>query len=47
MHHFREHVASGRIKVEQVSTEDQIIDIATKPLPLPLFSKFRSLIMGW
>ena len=47
MHHFREHVASGRIKVQQVSTEDQWIDIATKPLPFPLFSKFRSLIMGW
>ena len=47
MHHFREHVASGRISVQQVTTEEQVADIATKPLPAPLFSKFRKLIMGW
>jgi hypothetical protein len=47
LHHFREHVASGRISVEQVSTDDQVADIATKPLPNNLFAKFRQAIMGW
>jgi hypothetical protein len=47
MHHFREHVANGRITVQQVGTEDQLGDIATKPLPFPLFSKFRRIILGW
>ena len=47
LHHFREHVASGRITVQQVTTMDQLADIATKPLPNPLFVKFRQLIMGW
>jgi hypothetical protein len=46
-HDFREHVANGRISVQQVSTHDQAGDLATKPLPFPLFSKFREVILGW
>jgi hypothetical protein len=47
LHHFREHVASGRISIHHVPTADQQGDIATKPLTLPLFAKFRKLILGW
>jgi hypothetical protein len=46
LHHFREHVVKGTIAVEQVPTEDQLADIATKPLPSSLFVKFRHLIQG-
>jgi hypothetical protein len=47
LHHFREHVASGRISVQQVTTNEQVANITTKPLASPLFLKFRKLIMGW
>jgi hypothetical protein len=47
LHHFREHVVKGTISVEQISTDDQLADIATKPLPTSLFVKFRHLIQGW
>jgi hypothetical protein len=47
MHHFREHVASGRVTVQYVPTTDQQADIATKPLGVALFNKFRKLIIGW
>jgi hypothetical protein len=47
LHHFREHVANGRISVQYVPTTDQQGDIATKPLAFPLFSKFRQQILGW
>jgi hypothetical protein len=47
LHHFREHVANGRILVKQVTTDEQVADIATKPLPNYLFAKFRQAIMGW
>jgi hypothetical protein len=40
LHHFREHVANGHISVQQVKTEEQLADIATKPLPNYLFAKF-------
>ena len=47
LHHFREHVASGRISVQYVPTTEQQADIATKPLGVTLFSKFCKLILGW
>jgi hypothetical protein len=47
LHHFREHVANGSITVQYIPTQEQEADIATKPLALPLFSKFRASILGW
>jgi histone deacetylase 1/2 len=46
-HHFREYVASEQIEVLAIPTDDQIADIFTKPIALPLFAKHRLLIMGW
>jgi hypothetical protein len=35
LHHFREHVATGQISVQQVTTDKQVANIATKPLASP------------
>ena len=32
-HHFRERVRGGEIKLHAISTEDQVTDMLTKPLP--------------
>jgi hypothetical protein len=46
-HHFREHVKSGLVRIEKVSTEAQLADVFTKPLGLVLFLRHRLSIMGW
>ena len=45
-HHFRTHVASGRIAVEPIGTEDQLADVFTKAVAYELFVKFRQAILG-
>ena len=46
-HHFRDHVESGKITIEHVSTKEQIADIFTKPLPLETFKYLRYKFCGW
>jgi hypothetical protein len=46
-HHFRSHVANGSIKVRWIDTKHQLADIFTKPLPEPLFTSLRLLLLGW
>ena len=46
-HHFREHVRTRIIQLFPISTNFQLADIYTKPLPKELFIKFRKSIMGW
>jgi len=46
-HHFRSHVASGDIKIRWIDTKNQLADIFTKPLPEPLFTTLRLLLLGW
>lgn len=46
-HHFRSYVASKKIQMFQISTEDQLAGLFTKPLPYDLFSKFVQGIFGW
>jgi len=46
-HHFRSHVASGDIKIKWIDTKSQLADIFTKPLPEPLFTSLRLLLLGW
>lgn len=42
-HHFiRDHVAKGDIMLESVRTEDQLVDIFTKPLDEATFCKLRN-----
>ena len=44
--HFRLHVEAGDIKIQYVSTMDQLADIFTKPLPRPQFLYLRKMLMG-
>jgi hypothetical protein len=46
-HHFRLHVALGKITIHLIGTEDQVGDLWTKPLGAELFSKFVKLAFGW
>jgi hypothetical protein len=46
-HHFRSHVAEGKITVHAISTTDQVGDLWTKPLGAELFAKFVKLAFGW
>jgi hypothetical protein len=46
-HHFRSHVANGDIKIKWIDTKSQLADIFTKPLPEPLFTTLRLLLLGW
>jgi hypothetical protein len=42
-HHFlRDHVSKGDIKIDEVSTDDQLADIFTKPLDESWFCKLRN-----
>jgi hypothetical protein len=45
-HHFRKHVATKEILIQQVKSQDQLADVMTKNLPKELFLKFRRLISG-
>jgi hypothetical protein len=46
-HHFRSHVAHGKITIHEIRREDQIGDLWTKPLGADLFAKFVKLAFGW
>ena len=46
LHHFREHVRLGLIKIFPISTEDQTADILTKPTPQNIFVPHRIRICG-
>jgi hypothetical protein len=46
-HFFRSHVDDGSIRVERVTTTDQIADIFTKGLPPEKFVYLRNKLMGW
>lgn len=40
-HFVRERVQNGELRIEHVSSEDQIADILTKPIPRVLFHRLR------
>jgi histone deacetylase 1/2 len=40
-HFVRERVAQKRLHIKFILSKDQLADIFTKPLPLPLFEAFR------
>ena len=46
-HHFREHVKSGRIKIQPIDTQEQIADQFTKGLSTDTFRYLRFQLLGW
>ena len=46
-HHFREYVRLGLIKIFPITTDNQIADIFTKPLPQNLFLKLRKALLHY
>jgi len=47
LHHFRQYVNKGIVKVFPIKSEDQQADYLTKPLKYELLIKLRKLVMGW
>lgn len=47
LHHFCSHVASGQVNIAHLSTQQQIADIFTKPLPRDQFEYLRGKLMHW
>ena len=45
-HHFRERVRRGEIKLHAISTDDQVADMLTKPLPQNTLWKHRKSVIG-
>jgi hypothetical protein len=46
-HHFREYVRRGHIKIQWISTAQQLADIFTKLLVTSKFRSLRKTILGW
>ena len=46
-HHFREHVRTGKIRINAIDTREQLADIFTKPLPRDAFIYLRHKLCGW
>ena len=45
--HFRHYVEKGEIKILPIDTDDQPVDMFSKPLPRVPFKKHRDFVMGW
>ena len=47
LHHFRDYVERGEIKVKHICTDKQPADILTKPVNEEILKRHRYVIMGW
>jgi hypothetical protein len=47
MHHFREHVRTGKISIQHIQSKLQLADITPKPQPEALLVDQRERIMNW
>ena len=41
---IRDHVKEGNVELQHVASQDQVVDIFTKPLPKVLFDKYKKMI---
>jgi hypothetical protein len=47
LHHFRDCVERGEIAIHPISTDDQLADMLTKPVPRSMLDQHPTLIVGW
>ena len=47
LHHFRQYVNDGSIKIIDIDTADQEADYLTKPVDHNTLTKLRKRVMGW
>jgi hypothetical protein len=47
LHHFLDCVERGEITIHPISTDDQLADMLTKPVPRSMLDRHRMLIVGW
>ena len=46
-HHFRSFVKRDIIRILPISTKEQLADMLTKPLEIPIFEYLRKRLCGW
>ena len=46
LHHFRDYVDQGEIKLSPINSNDQEADYLTKPVPKETLQRLRSRVMG-
>ena len=47
LHHFRDYVTRGDIRIYKIGTLDQLADYLTKPVPLDILLPLRKSVQGW
>ena len=47
LHHFRDYVDRGEIKLSPINSSDQEADYLTKPVSVDILRKLRARVMGW
>ena len=47
LHHFRQYVNDGSIKIVAIGSEEQQADYLTKPVNINVLQRLRRLVMGW
>ena len=47
LHHFRDYVDRGEIKIAPINSSDQEADYLTKPVTVDILRKLRARVMGW
>jgi len=47
LHHFRDYVDRGEIKLSPIGTDDQEADYLTKPVSIDTLRRLRQRVMGW
>ena len=47
LHHFRDYVSWGDIKITKVDTKSQLADILTKPVSEDILLPLRKVVLGW
>lgn len=47
LHHFRDYVTRGEIRITKIDTKMQLADYLTKPVPIDILLPLRKIVLGW